>query len=167
MERGDAHALGARDPIASINSIPHRPPFRFLSTAQRIDGGAVGSWRIDGAEDFLAGHFPGRPIVPGVLVTEALAQLAATALAPAEQSDGDAPPSASPARRSAPAPAPMLATIEMRLRSVVVPPAEISLEARLDRVIGPLAEFEVRASCRGRAVAEGRLVLRSATGATS
>lgn len=72
------HLVGA-DP-ASI--LPHRPPFLFISEIVAIDPGISVHcrWRLSGNEAFWAGHFPGRPTLPGVLMVEALAQAGAIAL---------------------------------------------------------------------------------------
>lgn len=61
--------------------LPHRDPFAFITTIDDVVPGesARCSWVLTGAEDFFAGHFPGRPTLPGVLMLEALAQTGAIA----------------------------------------------------------------------------------------
>jgi 3-hydroxyacyl-[acyl-carrier-protein] dehydratase len=61
--------------------LPHREPFAFITTIDEVVPGESARclWELTGEEDFFAGHFPGRPTLPGVLMLEALAQTGAVA----------------------------------------------------------------------------------------
>ncbi len=63
---------------AALAALPHGPEFRFVDRLLSLDCGIAGSaeFTVRGSEPFLAGHFPGDPLLPGVLLVEAAAQLA-------------------------------------------------------------------------------------------
>lgn len=135
-----------KDDHAILDHLPHQPPFRFITTFHALEPGVTGrgEWSIRGNEDFFKGHFPGEPIVPGVLLAESLAQLAGLTRF------SDQPP-ANPVVR--------LAHVDIRFDATVTPPAVLSLHASLIRTIATLSIFQVRATCGGTTVARGTLTL--------
>ncbi len=65
-----------------VSIIPHRAPFLFVDQITALEPGqsATGIWHLTGDENFFAGHFSGRPTLPGVLMCEAIAQVGAIAI---------------------------------------------------------------------------------------
>ena len=137
------------DPLAHL---PHQPPFRFVSQITSIAPGdaAEAVWRVDGSEAFFTGHFPGRPLVPGVLIAEALAQLSGLA-GPRVTQNGQKEEG-------------KLAHVDIRFDQSVAPPAEITLKAKLFRTMGALQQFNVEASANGAVMARGTLTLHRTAG---
>ena len=137
-------AAAVSDPIAM--GLPHREPFIFIDEVCAVVAGESAEARKVFAQStpFFAGHFPGRPIVPGVILVEALAQTAGLA-------------AAQPGRSF------LLSAIRaMKFPVAAVPGESITLAAKKIGAFGPLWQFEVRASVGDRVVAEGMIVLSEA-----
>jgi 3-hydroxyacyl-[acyl-carrier-protein] dehydratase len=136
-------AVQALQPL--LERLPHRAPFRFLSRLSFLqpEVRAEGVWSLSGQEDFFAGHFPGDPIVPGVLLGEALAQLAGLLL---------------PATGGGPTGV-RLARVDLKFPAAIRPPADVALTADLRNCRDRLALFEVAARVHGDVAASGHLVL--------
>ena len=122
-----APPAAAAPPVDWLAQLPHRPPFRFISRVIEVRPGesAKAVWALRGDEAFFAGHFPGEPIVPGVLIAEALAQLSGLAAPAQGAAEGK------------------LAAVDVRFEHPVAPPVEIELHSRLIGVLGALSSFQV------------------------
>jgi 3-hydroxyacyl-[acyl-carrier-protein] dehydratase len=128
------------DPIAF--GLPHREPFLFVDrVTAHVPGEEAMGEKAFGMEDHMfRGHFPGSPIVPGVILTEALAQVAGIA----GSSDQGF----------------LLSAIQaMKFPSPARPGEKILLRATRTGSLGNLHQFSVAAEVDGRIVAEGRIVL--------
>ncbi len=144
---GAALALPLEYPEIS-RRLPHRFPFLLVDRVIEFEDGkrlvAIKSVSVN--EPFFAGHFPGRPIMPGVLICEALAQ--AGGLLASCSRDG------TPRERGV-----VLAGLEhVRFRRPVVPGDQLRLEVELLHRRGPLWKMRGRAFVDGKLAAEGEFL---------
>lgn len=129
-----------------VELLPHRPPFRFVDRVDEVVPGerVRARYRVTGDEDFLAGHFPGRPLLPGVIQLEALAQAGAIALL----SD----------RRYANR-LPLFGGVEkVRFRRQVTPGDELVLDVTMELLSARGGWGAGTASVAGRPTCQGRLL---------
>ena len=131
------------DAIEAI--IPHRYPMLLVDRVTDIEPGrrATGMKNVSANEWFFEGHFPGRKIMPGVLIVEALAQVAAITMLKDREEDGKMP---------------VFGGIEnMRFRRAVRPGDQLRLDFELEKIRGPVGKGKVRASVDGEMAAEGTI----------
>ena len=129
----------------SVGLLPHRPPFRFGDAVDELVPGqrVRARYRVTGDEAFLAGHFPGNPILPGVIQLEALAQAGAVALLSDERYAGSLP---------------LFGGVEdVRWRRLVRPGDELELEVVMDRLSARGGWGQGTATVGGTAACKARL----------
>jgi len=149
--RPELSAHGTADhryPVAvrADDYLPHRDPFLFVSELRSVEPGASasGAWQLTGDEAFFAGHFPGRPTLPGVLMVEALAQLGGVAVL------------ADPAHAGK---LPLFGGIERaRFRRQVVPGDLLELQVTLGRMSARAGKGSGRATVNGELACEAELL---------
>ncbi|MBI3977352.1 MAG: 3-hydroxyacyl-ACP dehydratase FabZ [Chloroflexi bacterium] len=125
--------------------IPHRYPFLLVDRIEELEPGvrAIGLKNVSVNEPFFQGHFPGDPIMPGVLIVEALAQVGAVAILSLPENAGRLV---------------LFAGIDgCRFRRPVVPGDVLRLEVVLTKQRGPVGKGSARATVGGKVVADGEL----------
>jgi 3-hydroxyacyl-[acyl-carrier-protein] dehydratase len=137
--------------VASLNReeieaiLPHRDPFLLLDEVVDLQPGerVVARKLVRAEEWYLAGHFPGRPIMPGVLIVEAMAQAGAIVVLSEEANRGKLA---------------LFAGIDdVRFKRVVEPGDELELTCEIERMRGPIGRGKATATVDGSLAARGTL----------
>jgi len=125
--------------------IPQRDPFLMIDEVEEFVPGkmAVAYKHVREDEEYFKGHFPGNPIMPGVLITESLAQTGAVAILSAQENK----------QRNA-----LFGGIDkMKFKKQVVPGDTLKLEVNIIKQKGPIGVGEGVATVDGKVVAKGEL----------
>ena len=125
--------------------IPHRQPFLLIDTIEEMEEGkrAVGKKCVSYNEPFFAGHFPQEPVMPGVLIIEALAQVGAVAILSQPEWKGKT--------------AYFAVIKEAKFKGKVVPGDVLMLETEIIKVKGPIGVGSAKATVDGKVVAQAEL----------
>ena len=125
--------------------IPHRYPFLLIDTIEELQPGvrALGKKCVSMNEPYFQGHFPGNPVMPGVLIIEALAQVGAVAILSQPEWKG----------RTA-----YFAGIDKaKFRQKVMPGDVLMLEMEIIKVKGPVGVGKATATVNGKVAASAEL----------
>ncbi|AIF67891.1 3-hydroxyacyl-ACP dehydratase FabZ [Terribacillus saccharophilus] len=125
--------------------IPHRYPFLLVDQITEIEEGkrAVGKKNVTINEPFFQGHFPDYPVMPGVLILEALAQTGAFAMLMKEENKGKIG---------------FLAGVDKcRFKRQVVPGDTLKLEVEIVRLKGPIGKGKATATVDGELACEAEI----------
>lgn len=133
---------------AALRRLPHGPEFRFIDRLLALDPGksGIGEYTVRGDEPFLRGHFPGQPIMPGVLLVETAAQLAGIVA----QSDPNL----------APLPGLKLTALRnVKILGTARPGDVLRIEAKISGRLGNLIQATAAATVNGTTVVQAELTL--------
>lgn len=131
--------------------LPHRYPFLLVDRILELEPGkrAVGIKNVSANEPFFQGHFPTYPVMPGVLIIEAMAQVGGCALLTMDE-----------AKQQEGVKNIVLLTgvDECRFRRKVVPGDQLRMEAVITKIRGSVGKSTTRATVDGQAVAEANIM---------
>lgn len=125
--------------------LPHRDPFLLIDEVIELEPGkrAVARKTVRADEWYLAGHFPGRPIMPGVLMVEGLAQTGAIAVLTVEGNEGKMV---------------LFGGIDdVRFKRLVEPGDTLEYVCEIEAVRGPVGKGKVKATVDGQLAVRGSL----------
>jgi 3-hydroxymyristoyl/3-hydroxydecanoyl-(acyl carrier protein) dehydratase len=119
----------APDLFQALSALPHGAEFRFIDELTELKPGvaAKACWRLKGSETFLRGHFRDAPLMPGVLMIEALAQLGGILV--------QTRPGISPLKNLR-----LTAVRQIKILGSITPGQSLHLSAKLDAVMGTLGQ---------------------------
>lgn len=125
--------------------IPHRQPFMLIDTIEELEPGvrAVARKCVSYNEPFFQGHFPGEPVMPGVLIIEALAQAGAVAILSLEENKGKT--------------AYFAAINSAKFKKKVIPGDVLTLETEIIKVKGPMGIGKATAAVDGKIAVQAEL----------
>lgn len=135
--------------------IPHRRPFLWIDRVEELEPGVrcVAVKLVDPADPIFAGHFPAKPILPGVLLIEAVAQTAGVMLGSAKVGSAMSQTDATNAGRVA-----LLAAVNrFKFLKPVTPGQQLRIETKMLTVVGSMACISGTISVEGEVVANGEL----------
>ena len=126
--------------------IPHRDPFLLIDSVETFEPGVSAVAYHDVKDDafWVRGHFPDHPVMPGVLIVEALAQAGAVALLSIDENRGRI--------------ADFAGIDKVRFKRQVVPGDTLRLECRITRTRGPIGFGEAKATVDGELACSGELM---------
>ena len=134
------------DTEAIMKILPHRQPFLFIDKITSLEKGkrAIGVKNLTMDDYFFKGHFPGRPVMPGVLIIEAMAQVGGVMMLSPEENRGKL--------------AYFLAADNIKFRKTVVPGDQLILNVEAGKIKSKTGQVHAKALVNGKVVAEADLM---------